>query len=225
MKKVGVLFLSLALLLSACLFVEGPSAQAAIKKPRLNVKKLNMTVGSNYQLRVYNLKKKQKATYTSSNPTVISFEKEGASTKYTTINALSVGSSVITATVKKGSKTIRVMKCRVKACPSAVGIKFMRRQTTINIGEKQRLETIVKPNTSLEQPVYESSNPDVVSVNSRGVITAISSGTATITATLLSCNATASCTVTVVPEKGEKAPRESKSSQTKMSEKNFAGTE
>ena len=124
MKKKILSLLVFSLVFSSLLI--GSSALSAPKKPipKLNVKKLNMTVGSNYQLRVYNLKKKQKATYTSSNPTVISFEKEGASTKYTTINALSVGSSVITATVKKGSKTIRVLKCKVKVCPSAVGIKF-----------------------------------------------------------------------------------------------------
>ena len=206
MKKIRVLFLSIALILSACFTGEQISSQAAVKKPKLNVKKLNMTVGSTYQLRVYNLTKKQKATYASSNPSVVSFEKESASTKYATIKALSIGSSVIKITIKKGNKVIRVLKCKVRVCPSAVGIKFLTRQTTIEIGERHRLETIVKPNTSLEKPVYESSNPNIVSINSRGVITALSPGTVTITATLLSCNASTSCTVTVVPEKGEKAP-------------------
>lgn len=225
MKKIGVLFLSLALILSACFTGKQISSQAAVKKPKLNVKKLNMTVASTYQLRVYNLTKKQKATYVSSNPSVVSFEKESASTKFTTIKALSVGSSVIRATIKRGNRVIKVLKCKVRVSPSAVGIKFLTRQTTVGIGERRRLETIVKPNTSLEQPVYESSNPNIVSVNSRGVITAFSPGTVTITATLLSCNASTSCTVTVVPEKKEKTAREAKSTQTKMNSNAFTETD
>lgn len=40
------------------------------EKPKLNMKKLNMTVGSTFSLRVYNAKKKQKITFTSSKPSV-----------------------------------------------------------------------------------------------------------------------------------------------------------
>jgi hypothetical protein len=48
-------------------------------------------------------------------------------------------------------------------------------------------------------PIYTSSNPNVVSVDANGVITALNIGTATITATVGTFNSTNSLTVTVAP--------------------------
>lgn len=41
-------------------------SQAAAKRPRLNICNLNLTVSSQFRLRVYNLNKKMRVTYTSS---------------------------------------------------------------------------------------------------------------------------------------------------------------
>lgn len=158
-----------------------------------------MTVGSVFQMRVYNMQKKHKVTYVSSKPAVATVKAETTNGKRASISALSVGSSTITATIRKGRKHIRTLKCKIKVSPNAVGIKFMLRKTKLRTGQKMRLETIIKPNTSEEQPVFESEDASIASVNSRGVVTGISPGTVTITATLLSCDLTTSCTITVLP--------------------------
>ena len=172
---------------------------AAAKKTKLNMKKLNMTVGSTFSLRVYNAKKKQKITFTSSKPSIATVKTDSPNARYASVSALAVGSSVITVTVKKGKKVVRTLKCRVRVSPNAVSIKFMRNEVSVPVSRKMRLETIIKPNTSAEKPVFESSDVSVATVNSRGVVTGISPGTVTITATLLSRNLTASCVVTVLP--------------------------
>ena len=201
MRRKITLIWAIALVITSALPPLSPIAQAAPKKIKLNVKKLNLTVGSNYQLRVYNLKKKQKVTFTSSNPAVVTLEDNPQFKKKITVKAVAVGSSTITATVKKGNSTRKILKCKVKVSPNAVSIKFLKRHAKIPVGQRLHLDTIIKPNTSLEQPVFESDNPDVATVNCRGIVTAIAPGTVKITATLLSCNISTYCQIRVLPEK------------------------
>ncbi len=89
------------------------------------------------------------------------------------------------------------LKCRVKVTLNAVGIKFTKKNIRLETDEQIRLETIIKPSSSTEKPVFESDDTDVATVSSKGVVTAVSPGIVTITATLLSCNLTATCTVVV----------------------------
>lgn len=201
MKRKVTLFLAIAFMITSTLSSFATVTYAAPKKLKLNVKRLNLTVGSNYQLRIYNLKKRQKVSFSSSNPSVAFIEQNTASKKKITVKALTVCSTTIIATVKKKKKVAKILKCRIRVSPSAVGIKFMKRQSKIAVNRRLRLETIVKPNTSLEQPVFESGDTDIATVNSRGVVTAIAPGTVTITATLLSCGVSANCTIIVLPEK------------------------
>ena len=132
MKKKVALLLAFALVFSS--IFSGTSALAAPQKskPKLNVKKLNMTVGSTFQIRVYNMKKKQKVTYTTSKPDIITIKADPTNAKRASITALSVGSATITVTVRKGKKTIRTLKCKVKVSPNAVGIKFMKREARVH---------------------------------------------------------------------------------------------
>jgi len=194
MKKKFTSLLVFVLLISMVL--PAGTSFAAGKKPKLNMKKLNMTVGSTFSLRVYNAKRKQKITFTSSKPSIATVKTETQNARYASVSALAIGSSVITVTVKKGKKVVRNLKCRVRVSPNAVSIKFMKNQVSVPLSQRTRLETIIKPNTSAERPVFESS----AIVNSRGVVMGVSPGTVTITATLLSRNLTASCVVTVLPD-------------------------
>lgn len=195
MKKKFTSLLVFVLLISMVL--PAGTSFAAGKKPKLNMKKLNMTVGSTFSLRVYNAKKKHKITFTSSKPSIATVKTE---TQNASVSALAIGSSVITVTVKKGKKVVRNLKCRVRVSPNAVSIKFMKNQVSVPLSQRTRLETIIKPNTSAERPVFESSDESIAIVNSRGVVMGVSPGTVTITATLLSRNLTASCVVTVLPD-------------------------
>ena len=112
MKKKAVWLLAFVFL-AGSLLAPYSSVQAATKKPKLNIKKLNMTTGNSFQLRVYNLKKKQKVTYTSSNQEIISIGKVASRGKRATIKALSIGSATVNATVRKGKKVVRRLKCQI----------------------------------------------------------------------------------------------------------------
>lgn len=193
-------FLAVILCISCCF----PNIEIkAAKKPKLNMKRLNLTVGKDFQIRVYNLKKKQKVSFSTSNVDIIAIKvkpaNKGAARKRVTITAISVGSATITGTIRKGKKIVRTLRCKVKVSPNAIGIKFMKRQVRLPVEHKKRLETIIKPNISEERPVFECSNPEIATINSRGVVTGIAPGTVTITATLLSCDVSATCTVTITP--------------------------
>ena len=98
---------------------------------------------------------------------------------------------------------VRTLKVRVKVTPYAVSVKFGQKKIYLAESKNTKLNTIIKPNISQELPLYESSNTDVATVNSRGVVTAIAAGEAIITATLLSSGQSAQCTVVVKPEPEE----------------------
>lgn len=196
MKRKLALLLTFVLFMSS-LILPCSSSLAAAKKPKLNMKKLNMTVGNSFRLRVYNLKKKQKVTYTSSNTSVAIIKNTATRGKRASIKAQGIGSATITATVRKKKKVIRRLKCRVKVSPNGVCLKFFKRTVHMKVDTRFRVEPIIKPNTSTEEPIYESNNPQVATINSRGVITALAPGTANITATLLSSNQKAVCTIIV----------------------------
>ena len=68
----------------------------------------------------------------------------------------------------------------------------MKNQVSVPLSQRTRLETIIKPNTSAERPVFESSDESIAIVNSRGVVMGVSPGTVTITATLLPDSTTSS---------------------------------
>ena len=196
-KKIPKVFLALILVLSFSLTLPPISLQAAVKKPKLNIKKLEMSVGDTFQLRIYNMKKKQKASFVSSDTNICSLEKNAAGKKRVKITANAVGSATIHVTIKKGQKTVRQLKCRVKISPNAVSIRFTKKLVTLNTAEQRQLEPIIKPVTSTEQPVFESDDTEVATVSCRGVVTALSPGITTIRATLLSTNQTAECKIVV----------------------------
>ena len=193
------LFLSAILILCAFTLAQHNTALAASKKPKLNMKQLNMSLGSSFNLHVYNLGKKDKAVFTSSNPSLVSVESIASNTKRAIIRAQGVGSAKITVTIQRQKKKTIVRKCRVKVSPEAISVKFAKKKIKIRIGQHVTADTIVKPSTSAELPVFESSNPSVVQVNPLGQVIGISPGTTTITATILSSNRSATCTVTVMP--------------------------
>ena len=129
MKKKFTSLLVFVLLISMVL--PAGTSFAAGKRPKLNMKKINMTVGSTFSLRVYNAKKKHKITFTSSKPSIATVNTETQNARYASVSALAVGSSVITVTVKKRKKVVRTLKCRVRVSPNAVSIKFMKNQVSV----------------------------------------------------------------------------------------------
>ncbi len=130
------------------------------------------------------------ATWSSSNESVATVENG-------VINAISIGTAVITVTSEDGSKTAH---CNITVLPVEVeSISLNKTTASLIIGEEETLTYTVYPRTATNQnAVWSSSNESVATVEN-GVVNAISVGEAVITITSENGNKTASCTITVLP--------------------------
>lgn len=205
--------LSVILVCTICTLLPGFSgncASGAVKKTKLNVKKLTLTKNDTYTLRVYNLKKRYSVRFASDNEAVVSVSVPSARSKSAQITAVNVGSTTVRAQIyNRKDKLVRTLKTTIKVTPYAISIKFQQKNVKLNPNDSMRLPVIIKPSTSQEVPLYQSSDPDVVTVNSKGIITAIAPGNAVITATLLSNGQKATCKVSVLPsESPQPSPSE-----------------
>lgn len=81
---------------------------------------------------------------------------------------------------------------------SVTGVSLNKSSTTIVEGNTETLTATVTPSNALDKAVtWSSGTPGVATVNSSGVVTAVSAGNATITVTTHDGSFTANCTVTV----------------------------
>ena len=88
--------------------------------------------------------------------------------------------------------------CCFVSSAAATSIRINVSQVTIQSGGQYQLSAIIMPSNSSKTLKWSSSNNSVASVNSNGLVTGRSSGTATITCTTTDgSNLSASCTVTV----------------------------
>lgn len=199
-RKMFFVLLFLIFVFSGAVLTQSATGSCAPKKIKLNVKKLTLSKGSSYTLRTYNMKKKQSVRFVSDNEEIVSISQKSRS-KNAEIHAIGTGSTVVRANIYsvKG-KLMRTLKTKVQVTPLAISIKFTHRKVKLNVDDTMKLSVIIKPSTSQEIPLYETSDPDVVMVNSKGVITAVAPGEAVIKATLISSRQKVECRVIVLDE-------------------------
>lgn len=209
MHKIKIIF---TWLLIGILFLgalePGSDAFAAKKNKyiRMNVKSVTLSKNGMYKLRPYNTKKRQTIVFSSDNESIATVTST-TQPKLAVVTAVNPGNTYVRATISNSrGRVVRTLKVKVKVTPYAVSVKFGKKKIYLNETKNTKLNTIIKPNISQEIPLYESSDTDVATVNSRGIVTAVAAGEAVITATLLSSGQSASCTVVVKPEPVETAP-------------------
>ena len=214
MHKIKIIF---SWLLIGVLFLgalePGSDAFAAKKNKyiRMNVKSVTLSKNGMYKLRLYNTKKRQTIVFSSDNESIATVTST-TQPKLAVVTAVNPGNTYVRATISNSrGRVVRTLKVKVKVTPYAVSVKFGKRKIYLNETKNTKLNTIIKPNISQEIPLYESSDTDVATVNSRGIVTAVAAGEAVITATLLSSGQSASCTVVVKPEPVETVPPEATS--------------
>lgn len=84
---------------------------------------------------------------------------------------------------------------------NVTGVTLNKNSDTIQVGETTQLTATIAPTNATNQSVtWTTSNSSIATVNSTGLVTGVSAGTATITVTTTDGNKTATCTVTVTPE-------------------------
>lgn len=214
MHKIKIIF---SWLLIGVLFLgalePGSDAFAAKKNKyiRMNVKSVTLSKNGMYKLRLYNTKKRQTIVFSSDNESIATVTST-TQPKLAVVTAVNPGNTYVRATISNSrGRVVRTLKVKVKVTPYAVSVKFGKKKIYLNEAKNTKLNTIIKPNISQEIPLYESSDTDVATVNSRGIVTAVAAGEAVITATLLSSGQSASCTVVVKPEPVETVPPEATS--------------
>lgn len=142
----------------------------------------------------------KKVTWKSSNNGVATVTGKGLNA---TVNAVNKGQATITVTTDDGGKTaecnVTVVKSETSVIPvSAISVNPT--TLTLTVGATGTITATVKPDNATNKKVnWSSSNTDVATV-ANGVVTAVASGTATITATTEDGGKTATCTVTVKAE-------------------------
>ena len=214
MHKIKIIF---SWLLIGVLFLgalePGSDAFAAKKNKyiRMNVKSVTLSKNGMYKLRLYNTKKRQTIVFSSDNESIATVTST-TQPKLAVVTAVNPGNTYVRATISNSrGRVVRTLKVKVKVTPYAVSVKFGKKKIYLKETKNTKLNTIIKPNISQEIPLYESSDTDVATVNSRGIVTAVAAGEAVITATLLSSGQSASCTVVVKPELVETVPPEATS--------------
>ncbi|MCI9059578.1 MAG: Ig domain-containing protein, partial [Lachnospiraceae bacterium] len=187
MKKYTKIPRSLSLLLAAVLLAVGCSAgsmtvHGAPKTTRikLNYSKYTMAVGDKRTLKVTSVQPagaSKDVVWRSSNSSIARVKKMPYGGK---VYAKKSGTATITARSKSNSKI--KASCRIKVCRATEKIELKSKKScTLNMGETKRLSVKTKPKN---QPViWRTSDQKVASVDSKGKVTAVSRGTATVTAT------------------------------------------
>ena len=102
-------------------------------------------------------------------------------------------------TVDRGENATETISNAIKVRQLATGVSISPTSVTLTEGENTQLTAAVSPATTDNKTViWESSNPDIASISSSGVITAKAEGSATITVkTTDGSNKVATCIVTV----------------------------
>ena len=129
-----------------------------------------------------------KVTWSSSDEAV-------ATVKDGMVTAKGEGTATITVSSVDGTQSAT---CAVTVDTPVTGVSLSQTSATLQFGETLSLTATVAPaNATNKSVTWSSSNQDVATVDENGVVTAKTSGTATITATTAVGGKKATCTVTV----------------------------
>lgn len=135
---------------------------------------------------------------TNKDVTWISDKPEIAAVEGGTVTAKAAGTAIIAVTTIDGGK---IATCKVTVTPKTVPVSGIQVQgaASIYVGDTTKLTATVTPTNATNQKVtWSSNNESVATVGTDGTVTAVSAGTATITATAQDGSGiSGSCVVTV----------------------------
>ncbi|MBR3815352.1 MAG: Ig-like domain-containing protein [Clostridia bacterium] len=158
----------------------------------LDTSSLSLDVGEYYTFlaTVYPSNASDKGiTWRTDNSSVVAVAQTGL------IKAKAAGTAIITATTDDGNFT---QKCKVTVTQPVTGIRLNTASVTIARGNQKSLIANVLPtNATNREVIWDSSDETVARVSSTGVVTAVSAGNCTITATTVDGDFTAICDFTV----------------------------
>ena len=119
-----------------------------------------------------------------------------------TVTAVKGGTATVTVTAKDGSGKSDSVEIQVEdnTPVSVESVSLSKTSTALTVGTSETLTAKVLPTNATNQSVtWSSSNSNIATVSSNGLVTAKAAGTAVITVTTQDGKKTATCTVTVNP--------------------------
>ena len=121
------------------------------------------------------------------------------------VTGISKGTTKIYARSKANPDKQATCSVTVIQDPTLLGISFTVTEVNLTVGQTYTLSIIYTPEYASNKKVsWQSSDTGVASVSSEGIITGLSEGSATVTATSVEGGFTASCAVTVSKSAGTK---------------------
>lgn len=180
MKKLLIKVLLAILVSTSTIQINQINVYQIQAKDNINIKlnKTNVKLYPKQSINLKVLKTKAKVKWTSTNKKIATVTKNGK------VTAKNIGTTYIQAKVNK-----KVLKCKIivqkKVKKNTVKkIILNKKKLTLKWGESFQLKVGIFPSKVVSRKIrFTSSNPSVVSINSKGVIRTKNIGTATITAT------------------------------------------
>ena len=163
-----------------------------VKSVELEQKDITVNVGNTITL-VANINpdvaSDKTVTWTSSDTSVATVDKDGV------VRGVKTGSTTITAKTNDGGFEA---SCTVNVINAVMGITISDNSIMLYPNKTKQLKASVTPADADNQSItWESSDDDVATVSTTGLVTSVAPGTATITAKSVDGEYTATCTVTV----------------------------
>ncbi len=185
--------MSAAVLVTMLICIFSVGAAAVQEKVSFTRESLDLFIGQSYQLELSD--NSVGVTYSSSDPNIVSVNPGGL------ISALSLGSSVITASDGKGNEA----HCSVNVIngESPTGVRIDKQSISLTEGESFTLNATVIPENVYDNRIYYSSSDESVArVDKNGYIKAVKPGVAVITAESASAAVSGKCIVKVSSKSG-----------------------
>ncbi|MDE7149547.1 MAG: Ig-like domain-containing protein, partial [Bacteroidales bacterium] len=129
-------------------------------------------------------------SWVSTNPTAAPVDAAGV------VKGVAAGKAQIVVEMEEGEFTDT---CEVTVYTPLTGITLAQSNVEMNVGDDTALNITIAPAGSLEDLIWTSSDPTVITVNETGVVTAVMPGNATITVTTEDGRLTRACQVKAVP--------------------------
>lgn len=135
----------------------------------------------------------KKVTYKSSDTKVATVDANGR------VKGIKAGQVTITVTTADGEKTATItITVKENQVVKVTGVKITNKKTSLTVGETYTLKATVSPDNATNKSVkWTSSNPDVITVDTNGKLTAKKAGKATITVTTTDGSKTDKVEITV----------------------------
>lgn len=201
-SRIVASILAIAMLFSTA-FVPVSAAKVTVKKVSVasslsgNKKTVVVAKGKSVKLKTTvtvtpNKKANKKVTYSVKNKSIATVDSKGV------VKGKKAGTTTVTVTSSKNKKKKATITVKVMA-GAVSSVKLNKKKASLNVGQTLKLKTTVKAAKGANKTIaYTTSKAKVAKVNKKGVITAVGTGSATITAKAIDGSGKkAACKVTV----------------------------